>query len=212
MREIEHLKKVLSVSGYTKAAWDTATAARPPTNREQNTAIDTRYKGSVFLPYVGPVTEALARNIRKTGVTTHIKPFNTIRGRLVHPKDKLDRLEQAGVVYKIACNDCTATYVGETERKLNTRFKEHHRSSSPVGHHMEYRRHSMDEGSVSVLHKETDWYRRGVAEAIHIQQESPSLNRGRERHILPAIYSELLPSNLSRDVSTSDSHVTEEAP
>ena len=206
IKEIEHLKKVLSVSGYTKATWNTATAARDPTSRKNPTTADTnRTKGSISLPYVGPMTEAIARNIRRAGVTTHIRPFNTIRGRLVHPKDKLDRLDQAGVVYRIACNDCDATYVGETERKLNTRFKEHHRSSSPVGQHMEDRRHSVDETSVSVLHKESDWYRRGVAEAIFVQQESPSLNRGRERHILPAIYNELLPS--SRDV-TSESHVT----
>ena len=92
------------------------------------------------------------------------------------------------------------------ERKLNTRFKEHHRSSSPVGQHMEHRRHS-----VSVLHRETDWYRRGVAEAIYVQQESPCLNRGRERHILPAIYKELLPNTMSRDNSTPDSHVAGEA-
>ena len=211
LNEIEHLKKVLSVSGYTKQAWRQATADRVPTLRNTHTATDTRTKGSVLLPFVGPVTEAIARNIRKAGVTTHIRPFNTIRGRLVHPKDQLDRLDQAGVVYKISCNDCDATYVGETERKLNTRFKEHHRSSSPVGQHMELRRHSVDEESVSVLHRETDWYRRGVAEAIFVQQESPCLNRGRERHILPAIYKELLPNTMSRDESTPDCHVTGEA-
>ena len=116
----------------------------------------------------------------------------------------INRLDQAGVMYKIACNDCDATYVGETERKLNTRFKEHHRSSSPVGQHMEHRRHSVDEGSVSVLHRETDWYRRGVAEAIYVQQESPCLN------ILPAIYKELLPNTMSRDNSTPDSYVAGE--
>ena len=199
------------MSGYTKHAWNRATADRVPTLRNNPTTRDTRTKGSVLLPYVGPVTEAIARNIRKAGVTTHIRPFNTIRERLVHPKDKLDRLDQAGVVYKIACNDCDATYVGETERKLNTRFKEHHRSSSPVGQHMEHRRHSVDEESVSVLHRESDWYRRGVAEAIYVQQESPCLNRGRERHILPAIYKELLPNTMSRDHSTSNGHVTGEA-
>ena len=57
----------------------------------------------------------------------------------------------------------------------------------------------------------TDWYQRGVAEAIYVQQESPSLNRGQEKHILPAIYNELLPNTSSRDSETSDSHVTGEA-
>ena len=213
MKEIEHLKKVLSVSGYTKAAWSLATARKPQTSRQTTPTSDTRKKGSVSLPYVGPVTEAIARNFRQAGVTTHIKPCNTIRGRLVRPKDKLDRLDQAGVVYKIACQDCTATYVGETERKLNTRFKEHHRSSSPVGLHMEQRRHSIDNESVSVLHKEADWYKRGVAEAIHIFRESPDLNRGRERHTLPKIYQELMPPPPapaeSRDQTSSPDHVTQ---
>ena len=73
---------------------------------------------------------------------------------------------------------------------------------------MEDRRHSVDEESVSVLHRESDWYRRGVAEAIYVQQESPCLNRGRERHTLPAIYKELLPNTMSRDQTTPVGHVT----
>ena len=190
--ELDHLKKVLSVSGYTKAAWNTATAVSHRRAHRQNTDNTARVKGSVTLPYAGPVSEAIARNIRKTGVMVHLRPTNTIRSRLVHPKDKLDRLEQAGVVYKIKCNDCPETYVGETERRLQQRFNEHRRASSPVGRHVEDQGHSIDEESVSVLHKETDWFRRGVAEAVHIQRETPSLNQGRERHILPAIYRELL--------------------
>ena len=165
------------------------------------------YKGSVTLPYVGPVSEAVARYIRKTGVQVHLRPTNTLRAKLVHPKDKVERLQQAGVVYKIKCNDCPELYVGETERRLNARYKEHHRSSSPVGLHMEQRRHSMDDSSVSILHKEADWFRRGVAEAVQIQREAPTLNRGRERHILPTIYQELLPTRPSRAGSL-DPHVS----
>ena len=72
---------------------------------------------------------------------------------------------------------------------------------------MEERRHSFDSESVSVLHKETDWFKQGVAEAIHIFCD---LNRERERHTLPKIYMELLlppPATKSRDHSTSDDHV-----
>ena len=197
--ELDHLKKVLSVSGYTKAAWNTATAVGHRRAHRQNTDNTARVKGSVTLPYAGPVSEAIARNIRKTGVMVHLRPTNTIRSRLVHPKDKLDRLEQAGVVYKIKCNDCPETYVGETERRLQQRFNEHRRASSPVGRHVEDQRHSIDKESVSVLHKETDWFRRGVAEAVHIQRETPSLNQGSERHILPAIYRELLSPSSAPD-------------
>ena len=67
--------------------------------------------------------------------------------------------------------------------------------------------------SVSVLHKEADWYKRGMAEAIHIFRESPDLNRGRERHTLPKIYQELMPPPPapaeSRDQTSSSDHVTQ---
>ena len=207
IKELEHLQKVLAVSGYPKSAWKTATAANPPRLPHRLHTADRTFKGSVSLPYVGPVSEAVARYIRKAGVQVHLRPTNTIRAKLVHPKDKVDRLDQAGVVYKIQCNDCPDVYVGETERRLNARYKEHHRSSSPVGLHMEQRRHSMDESSVSVLHREVDWFRRGVAEAVQIQREAPTLNRGRERHILPAIYQELLPQRAPRAGSL-DPHVS----
>ncbi len=36
-----------------------------------------------------------------------------------HPQDK------CGVVYQLACQDCEASYIGETERALKQRLKEH---------------------------------------------------------------------------------------
>ena len=205
LKEIDHLKKVLSVSGYTKSAWATATRPKPPhvpTDPSVN-----KKKGHISLPYVGHVTDAVARTIRKTGVAVHLRPFNTIREHLVHPKDKLAKEDQAGVVYKISCGSgsCEASYVGETERKLSKRVSEHHRESSPVGHHERFNQHKFNQSDVSILHRESDWFRRGVAEAIHIEEEQPTLNRGRERHTLPAIYRELL--SKSRDVNNTN-HVT----
>ena len=35
-----------------------------------------------------------------------------------------------GLVYKISCEECEATYFGETERSLKARFGEHRRQSS----------------------------------------------------------------------------------
>ena len=207
IQEIEHLKTVLSVSGYTQTAWDIATnnkrtKAPPPRKNNTNT-----YKGSISIPYVPGVSDAIARNIRKAGVTVHMKPSNTIRSRLVRPKDKVDKMEQSGCVYQIKCDDCDSNYVGETSRRLSERISEHHRSSSPVGHHVQYNKHSFSSDSVSILHKEQDWFRRGVAEALKIEEQSPNLNRGKERFTLPAIYQEITgtpkfpPSVTSREPS-----------
>ena len=88
-KEIQHLKEVFSISGYTKSAWAVATRQkRPPSNQSTEKA---KTKGNVSLPYVGSITDAVARVIRKHGIQVHIKPFNTLRSKLVHPKDKIEK-------------------------------------------------------------------------------------------------------------------------
>ena len=193
LQEIEHLKKVLSVSGYTRAAWNSACHPKPPTVPRDPQL--TKRKGHITLPYVGQVTDALARNIRKAGVAVHMKPFNTLRQHLVHPKDKVTQEDKSGLVYQIKCGDCEASYVGETGRKLKERVKEHHKNkASPIGEHLSRASHSFTNDEVSILHQEPDWFRRGVAEAIYIHRETPSLNKDSGRHNLPAIYREILTS------------------
>ena len=202
-KEIDHLQRVLSISGYTKSSWKTATQKKDPkqgNDTRGNNSKGEKPKGFITLPYIGTTSDAIARVIRKTGVQVHLRPFNTIRNRLVHPKDKITNDEKAGVVYHIKCGECDVTYVGETERRLSRRIKEHHRDSSPVGHHLKYRNHSISELDINVLHQESDWFRRGVAEAIHILQDDPPLNRDRGRHTLSNIYREIISS---RDITSS---------
>ncbi len=74
---------------------------------------------------------------------------------------------------------------------------------------MAQRSHSFSSDDVSVVHQEPSWFKRGVAESMHITLEDPSLNQDRGRHTLPAIYGELLQSRElpltaeSRDNATS---------
>ena len=155
---------------------------------------------------MGECTEALAKRIRKAGVAVHLKPTNTIRSRLVHPKDKIDKLDKCGLVYKIDCEDCDAKYVGETGRALNTRLKEHRRPrTSHVGKHLKQHQHHFKDQEVAVLHQEANWFKRGIAEAYFIELERPTLNQDRGRHTLPVIYRDLLQSCDSRPVTGSTS-------
>lgn len=50
---------------------------------------------------------------------------NTLDGLIMLPKDRLPKMHRLGVVYKINCNNCEASYVGQTSRRLATRIKEH---------------------------------------------------------------------------------------
>jgi hypothetical protein len=194
-KEMKHLKEVLSISGYEKWVWNTpSTKKKTPTSQATE---GTKKKGHITMPYASGTTEALARKIRQAGVSVHIKGSNSIRSKLVAPKDKTEKLNQSGVVYNIQCQDCDSNYVGETERALKMRMKEHRREASPVDAHMSSRRHSFREEDISILATDHRWFQRGVKEAIYINAASADLNLDRGRHHLPPIYNSLIKTHCS---------------
>ena len=151
------------------------------------------------------ITESLQRLFRSHGISTHVKPQNTIRSLLVAPKDKADKKDKCGTVYHVSCKDCTSSYVGESARPLKVRLNEHEKPSSPVGEHSAAPGHDIDWDGVKVLDKEDNWFKRGVKEAIQIRRTGSDLNKDKGRHHLPRIYNRLL----SRDSSpTGRGHVT----
>ena len=150
-----------------------------------------RAKGHVTLPYSRGVTEPISRLIRKTGVAAHDKPHTTIRSILVAPKDKDHPQDKCGAVYQLTCHDCEASYIRETERALKQRTKEHQKDSSPIGHHMGYTKHKVDQ-NIRIVNSNSRWFQRGVRKAIQIRSRSPTLNRDRGRHNIPSIYNTIV--------------------
>ena len=202
VQELAHIQKVLSVSGYTKWAWSLPGSKKlvphPRSSSEQ------KPKGHVTIPYVRGISEPICRKLRKAGIVAHTRPQNSIRSQLVHPKDKEKPENRCGVVYHLSCTECKSEYIGETERALRKRLAEHRRDSSPVGHHLNYNKHKLDQDNIKIVDKDNRWFERGVREAIHIRTTSPSLNRDQGRHQLPPVYNSLLQQE-SRDVTTTQS-------
>ena len=83
---------------------------------------------TISLPYVHGVSDALKRVLEPFRIRTVMKPYRTLKQRLVHPKDVVPKMERSNVVYCIPCADCPASYVGETKRRLGKRMDEHWRA------------------------------------------------------------------------------------
>ena len=79
----------------------------------------------VVQPYIKGTTEAIQRVLKKHGIGTSVRPYQTLRQLLVHPKDKIDSKDKSEVVYQIPCKICNKSYIWETGRKFDTRLKEH---------------------------------------------------------------------------------------
>ncbi|XP_072030474.1 uncharacterized protein [Amphiura filiformis] len=88
--EEQRIRKALAVCEYPKWAMDKVkqqmkdkTTAKP-----QKKTTEIPIKGMVVIPYVEGTSEKLQRVFRKHGFTTAMKPTNTLKSVLVHPKDK----------------------------------------------------------------------------------------------------------------------------
>lgn len=83
----------------------------------------------------------------------------------------------SNVIYKYSCQQCAATYVGQTGRPLRQRVVEHCRVDSllSVAHRRSCVGEVRKEGFV-VLDRSSNTYERLIKEAVYISREKPSLN------------------------------------
>ena len=137
------------------------------------------------------------------GFATYFKPSNTLRQLLVRPKDPVGKEKVVGPVYKIECDSCEATYIGETERSLKARFSEHRRPSSinsEVSRHInvDSTDHAVTLDKTKVLAVEPKWFERGVKEAIYIRAYEPSLNKDGGRYNLPPIWNNVIRKRITK--------------
>jgi len=69
------------------------------------------------------------------------------------------------IVYKIFCNNCNTSYVGQTKRQLKTRINEHEKNVrfdeskySVITKHMMEKNHTFNWQNVKIMDYETNYY------------------------------------------------------
>ena len=140
------------------------------------------------LPFVGPFSITVERKIRRLiqrfcrnlDIKLFFSPYKF--RNLFSVKDTVPKSLRSRVVYKFSCADCDACYVGETNRHLATRIREH-LSTDKNSHIFQHLLSSdicqalcsndcfsnLDTASTSFQHK--------INEALHIHWGKPSLNK-----------------------------------
>ena len=217
-KEEQHVVEALKQCGYPEWSFRRVRkqfSTKLERKREKNQRKEgERSRGQVILPYVKGVTEGVSRIFNKHSVSTAVKPLQTLRNILVHPKDNIDPLDRSKIVYRIACRSCDTVYIGETGRKLDTRVKEQEKdvytnrmkaytryskkeslteiNKSAITDHVNQHNHDIDWDSVSVVDRESDWKTRTIKEAVHIRTNRQVMNRDEGAHQLSRVYDPLL--------------------
>ena len=154
-----------------------------------------------MVPYLRGVSEEIHRTMKAYNIPVFFKPINTLRQLLVRPKDPLPKERVCGPIYHIPCDNCDASYVGESERSLKARFSEHRRPSSVTSEvsrhlHVDQPGHTIDMEQAKILTVDNRWFERGVNEAILIRTLKPSLNKDGGRFHLVHVWDNLLYKSL----------------
>ncbi|XP_071581173.1 uncharacterized protein, partial [Temnothorax nylanderi] len=154
---------------------------------------------SFVLPYVKGLGDDIRLMLNKIGlVAVHTVP-KKLDVVIRRGKDRLDRNSSTELVYRINCDNCCASYIGQTKRHLKTRITEHFRdirkddsNHSVVSKHRVSLGHDFKWSDVEVLHREKNKKKREIAEMFLIKKYPDTINLKKDTDNLNPIYDKVI--------------------
>ena len=129
-----------------------------------------------FLNYRGKPSEQFAQSLRKLNAPCRvIMTLCKTKSEVSTLKTPVPHMLQNNLVYQINCPGCTASYVGQTARLLQQRFREHMGSRGLIKNHFENCSIIPTEKDVKILGKGKG-ERLLSLEALFIHKLKPALN------------------------------------
>lgn len=122
-------------------------------------------------------------------------------------KDKVPKMLQSGVIYKIICS-CGHVYIGQTIQYLEQRILNHqynirkkNNKHSALCEHVINTEHVVNWDDVEIIHRESKQRNRDVMEMIYIKKTPNTINKQAECKYLSNIYNQILkvPDNINDD-------------
>ena len=129
-----------------------------PTDTNNHNTNDTTYHNkewniSMVVPYIQGLGEKLKRTCNKQGPQVHFNGTNIIKSLLMAPKDKYNKCQKSGVIYKYKCQhlNCPEEYIGESGRTFGDRFKEDLKAPLPIHQHISCTGHPVSQDCFSIV-------------------------------------------------------------
>ena len=131
-----------------------------------------------LLQYRGKITDKLSLSFKKLNASCKIiMTMYKTKQTLPSLKPLVPKMLQSNVVYKIVCPRCESSYVGQTARHLQQRFREHVGNKGPVKSHFDSCNVTPNNDVISVLSRTHKGESRLLTlEALFIKEIIPVIN------------------------------------
>ena len=187
--ELTELRQALDLNGYSNSEINRAFNWKPRNTVDDIEEDKIEDKKKAHLPYVKGVTDRIGRILGKQNISTIFKPHKKI-GSLFTKEKEMVQNERQGV-YEVPCGSCNKTYIGQTNRKVSHRIKEHevavknHQKTSTLAQHVEEKGHVIDFVNARTIAVEERFLPRIMREAIEIERNPDTLNNRDDGKRLP---------------------------
>jgi len=141
------------------------------------------------IPYVKNISEITASIFDRSAFTVGFRSLNRLDNIIRVQKDRTEHTMKNNIVYKINCNNCAASYVGQTKRQMKTRIREH---CNVISEHILNFKHNFNWDNVKILDREPNWHKRLISEMLHIKEQKNGINLQRDTELLNESYFGLL--------------------
>lgn len=189
--EINIIKQLASKNGFEKHIVDKLIREKRRASEFSCLKWDAPPRPTTSMSFIGPISKKLQHIMRKHNIVSALRAKNQIKNYICNAKDKIPRLQNSGI-YKLKCDNCDSTYIGETGRSINVRIREHLRNveKSNFGRHLHSSEHHFNNiARTEILHKMAKGLRMTILEALEIDRDKKrnefNLNDQTQLHFTP---------------------------
>jgi hypothetical protein len=123
-KEFSNIKHIAKVNGYSgKTTEKLNMKIKQNISNQNKEAISTQQKIRVAVTYTGPYIRTIMNIFKDTNIQITYKPTNKIGNYVTSHNKQIENIINSGI-YELTCHTCKNSYIGQTSRDLNTRYKE----------------------------------------------------------------------------------------
>ena len=193
---MDHLHRVLQDNHYPTQLFPQS-KPKEKANKKSNPSTRKFIEGArVVIPYIKSLSEQYRHTLAKYRVRVFFKGTSTIKSLLMHRKDPVPDAQKTEIIYHWKCpaDNCTAEYIGNTNRSLKERVSNHRNQTTSAirNHHISTKHAKVELNYFTIIDRESNTLHCQAKEALHICIKDPSLNKNIHKVRIPSVFNNLI--------------------